>query len=45
MNRVLAKGNKKALCSIDQGKIDNFTKTERELDGLKKTLALLENVY
>lgn len=44
LNRVLANGNERQLCTIDQSKMDTFRKTELELESLKKSLALLENL-
>jgi len=44
LNRVLANGNERQLCTIDQSKMDTFKKTEMELEGLKRSLQLLENI-
>lgn len=44
LNRVLANGNERALCTIDQSKLDMFKKTEMELEGLKRSLQLLDQV-
>lgn len=44
LSRVLANGNERQLCSIDQSKLDTFKKTEAELESLKRSLQLLEQV-
>lgn len=44
LGRVLANGNEKQLCTIDQSKMDTFRKTELELENLKKSMSLLEKI-
>ena len=44
LNRILAIGNERQLCTIDQTKLDTFKKTELELEGLKRSMTLLENL-